>query len=173
MLEGSGKWPNDDVAFRKMKAALGCELAQALTSSYGLEVRACEEYIDVFVDGFALRLILWSDRDEALVTKTSRVRPFNVLWVTRCTDRPETPFAALLMLFMLYCFGLSIQLVHRTILLYDLGVSSSIVRYLMPHMKTAVFPSPFCVYHTASLLCVCDLLWQAILNTVILCSTVI
>jgi len=74
-LEGSGKWPDDAAAFAKAKAALGCELAEALATNYALEARVAEAHVDVFVDGFVLRVLLWSDRDEALATRATRVRP--------------------------------------------------------------------------------------------------
>jgi U3 small nucleolar RNA-associated protein 22 len=34
-LEGSGKWPDHPEAYNKMKAALGCQLAQALEAGAG------------------------------------------------------------------------------------------------------------------------------------------
>lgn len=58
----AGKWADDPEAFRKMKAALGVQLAQALESSFGLDARASEDYIDVLTDGFAVRLFLFSNR---------------------------------------------------------------------------------------------------------------
>ena len=59
---GTGKWADDPEAFRKMKAALGVQLAQALESSFGLDVEASEDYVDVLTDGFAIRLFLFSNR---------------------------------------------------------------------------------------------------------------
>ena len=55
-----GKWADDPEAFKKMKAALGVQLAQALESSFGLDAEASEEYVDVLTDGFAIRLFLFS-----------------------------------------------------------------------------------------------------------------
>ncbi|GFR51741.1 hypothetical protein Agub_g14187 [Astrephomene gubernaculifera] len=70
-LESSGRWPDDPVAFRKMKAALGLQLAASLASSYGHHVSASEEAVDVLLDGFAFRLVLYSGRDEAMLTKAA------------------------------------------------------------------------------------------------------
>ncbi|KAG2440710.1 hypothetical protein HXX76_003567 [Chlamydomonas incerta] len=68
-LENSGRWPDDAAAFRKMKAALGLQLAGALSSSYGHHVSASEEAVDVLLDGFAFRLVLYSGRDEAMLER--------------------------------------------------------------------------------------------------------
>ncbi|GLC36668.1 hypothetical protein PLESTM_000487400 [Pleodorina starrii] len=70
-LENSGRWPDDPTAFRKMKAALGLQLAGALASSYSHHVVASEESLDVLLDGFAFRLVLYSGRDEAMLTKAA------------------------------------------------------------------------------------------------------
>ena len=64
-LEGSGKWPDAPVAYAKMKAALGVQLAQTLRSSYGMEAIASEEYVDILMEGFAYRLVLFSEREPA------------------------------------------------------------------------------------------------------------
>ncbi|EFJ46213.1 hypothetical protein VOLCADRAFT_105649 [Volvox carteri f. nagariensis] len=70
-LESSGRWPDDTTAFRKMKASLGLQLASALASSYGHHTIASEEAVDVLLDGFAFRLVLYSGRDEAMLTRSS------------------------------------------------------------------------------------------------------
>lgn len=58
----SGRWPAEEAAFRKVKAALGCQLAEALCSSFGMAASASEDCVDVLADGFAFRLFLWSTR---------------------------------------------------------------------------------------------------------------
>lgn len=58
----AGRWPAEEAAFRKTKAALGCQLAEALASSFGAAASASEDCIDVLSDGFAFRLFLWSTR---------------------------------------------------------------------------------------------------------------
>lgn len=68
-LENSGKWPSDRAAFMKAKAALGCQLAQTLSSSAGVSASASEACVDVLADGFAFRLLLWSSRDEAMAAQ--------------------------------------------------------------------------------------------------------
>ncbi|KAK9832639.1 hypothetical protein WJX81_006336 [Elliptochloris bilobata] len=68
-LEGSGKWPDDAAAFAKARAALGCQLAEALAGSYGLRAVASEACVDVFADGFVFRLYLHSERDAALAAR--------------------------------------------------------------------------------------------------------
>ncbi|KAF5838727.1 Nrap protein [Dunaliella salina] len=68
-IENSGRWPSNPQAFKKMKAALGLQLAEALEKSYGLITQTSEDAVDVFVDGFAFRLTLYSGRDEALMAR--------------------------------------------------------------------------------------------------------
>lgn len=65
----AGRWPDDPLAFKKMKAALGLSIAQALTATYSHAVKASEEHVDVLMDGFAFRLVLYSGRDEAMLMK--------------------------------------------------------------------------------------------------------
>jgi len=65
-LEGSGRWPDSPLAYFKMKAALGVQLAQALRLSYGMEAVASETYVDVLTHGFAFRLLLVAERDEMM-----------------------------------------------------------------------------------------------------------
>ena len=72
-VEGSGRWPDDDEAAGKLRAALGCQIAQALESQFGLSVRAAESFVDVHVQGFALRLQVWSSRDDALADRAKMV----------------------------------------------------------------------------------------------------
>lgn len=61
----TGKWVDDLEAFKKMKAALGVQLAQALETSFGLDAEASQDYVDVLTDGFAIRLFLFSNRSAA------------------------------------------------------------------------------------------------------------
>ncbi|GIL57828.1 hypothetical protein Vafri_13058 [Volvox africanus] len=70
-LENSGRWPDDPTAFCKMKAALGIQLANSLSSSYGHHVVTSEEAVDVLMDGFAFRLVLYSGRDESMLARAS------------------------------------------------------------------------------------------------------
>jgi U3 small nucleolar RNA-associated protein 22 len=73
-MEGTGRWPDDEEAMEKMRAALGCEIAMALETQHGLRARATEGHLDVHVDGFVLRLRLWTSRDDALAERAMRVR---------------------------------------------------------------------------------------------------
>ena len=57
-----GKWPSSAAALRKVKAALGVQLALALETAHGLTCRASEEFVDVLSDGFAFRLRLHCSR---------------------------------------------------------------------------------------------------------------
>lgn len=73
-VEGSGKWPSDEQAFGKMKAALSCEISAGLETQFGLVSRVTERYTDVHVNSLALRMWLWSDRDAANASRAAKVR---------------------------------------------------------------------------------------------------
>lgn len=83
-VEGTGKWPNDNTAMAKMKAALGCELAAALEAQLGMYTRVSEQWVDVYAAGFAFRLLLWSDRDEAIADRAVKVLPGLSLACSSC-----------------------------------------------------------------------------------------
>ena len=70
-----GRWPDDIEAFKKMKAALAVQIAEELFTSFGLRADATEEYVDVFADGFVLRLFLFSARYVTLDTGNRCGRP--------------------------------------------------------------------------------------------------
>ncbi|KAK9814240.1 hypothetical protein WJX72_002757 [[Myrmecia] bisecta] len=63
-VEGSGKWPAENGAYKKTKAALGVQLAEALATQFGLTARASEAFVDILTDGFAIRLLLFTERDD-------------------------------------------------------------------------------------------------------------
>ena len=62
-LEGTGRWPDDAAAAAKVRAALGTQLAGALTDAYRWPAAASEAGVDVCIDGYAFRLRLWTARD--------------------------------------------------------------------------------------------------------------
>ncbi|CAL8472362.1 g11905 [Coccomyxa elongata] len=70
-LEGSGRWPDHPEAFLKAKAAMGCQLADELATGFGLRTSASQSCVDVFAEGYAFRLFLSSDRDQAMAAKMS------------------------------------------------------------------------------------------------------
>lgn len=90
-VEGSGKWPDDEEASGKLRSALGCQIAQALESQFGVHARAAEGYVDVRAQGFVLRLRLWSDRDDALAERAARVRPPSLTALTDGGSQPTEP----------------------------------------------------------------------------------
>ena len=47
LLEGSGKWPEDVEAVRRMKAAFYIQLSQALENTAGSLVQAYTDHVDV------------------------------------------------------------------------------------------------------------------------------
>ena len=74
-LEGSGRWPDDPGAYAKMKAAVGCQLAGALAAAAGFRTSPSEACVDVFVDGFAFRLLLHTDRDGVMAAAAAAAGP--------------------------------------------------------------------------------------------------
>ncbi|XP_064608729.1 nucleolar protein 6-like [Liolophura sinensis] len=55
LLEGSGKWPEDKDAIRRLKAAFYIKLGELLTEK-NLQVRVRPDHVDVCRDGFVFRL---------------------------------------------------------------------------------------------------------------------
>jgi hypothetical protein len=56
-----------------MKAAFGCQLAQQLHQTLGMEASASEDWVDVLTDGFAFRLLLATERDAAMQQKAMQI----------------------------------------------------------------------------------------------------
>ncbi|XP_074649988.1 nucleolar protein 6-like [Tubulanus polymorphus] len=57
-LEGSGKWPDDKEAIRRMKAAFHIKIGQLLDEQCSLKTRINPEYVDVLKDGYVFRIIV-------------------------------------------------------------------------------------------------------------------
>ncbi|KAM4706920.1 nucleolar protein 6 isoform 2-T2 [Discoglossus pictus] len=55
-MEGSGKWPQDKDAIKRVKAAFQIRLAELLRSQHQLRCQATATYTDVFKDGFVFRV---------------------------------------------------------------------------------------------------------------------
>ncbi|XP_060055255.1 nucleolar protein 6 isoform X2 [Erinaceus europaeus] len=55
-LEGSGQWPQEAEAIRRVRAAFQLRLAELLKQQHGLLCRAAATYTDVLKDGFVFRI---------------------------------------------------------------------------------------------------------------------
>ncbi|XP_004600255.2 nucleolar protein 6 [Sorex araneus] len=55
-LEGSGQWPQDAEAIRRVRAAFQLRLAELLRQQHGLQCRPAAEHTDVLKDGFVFRV---------------------------------------------------------------------------------------------------------------------
>ncbi|XP_015283672.1 PREDICTED: nucleolar protein 6 [Gekko japonicus] len=55
-MEGSGQWPQDQEAIRRIKAAFQIQLAELLRRQYHLLCRPGPAYTDVYKDGYVFRL---------------------------------------------------------------------------------------------------------------------
>jgi hypothetical protein len=71
----AGKWPASAAALRKVKAALGVQLAHALEKGHGLMCRVSEHFVDVLTDGFAFRVHLYCSRCAACFHVNDSVTP--------------------------------------------------------------------------------------------------
>eukprot|EP00201_Polytomella_parva_P016590 CAMPEP_0175062280 /NCGR_PEP_ID=MMETSP0052_2-20121109/14081_1 /TAXON_ID=51329 ORGANISM="Polytomella parva, Strain SAG 63-3" /NCGR_SAMPLE_ID=MMETSP0052_2 /ASSEMBLY_ACC=CAM_ASM_000194 /LENGTH=302 /DNA_ID=CAMNT_0016328285 /DNA_START=103 /DNA_END=1007 /DNA_ORIENTATION=- len=87
-LENSGRWPSHPEAFLKMKAAIGVQLAEQLQSSFGYRCVASEQYVDVFIDGFAFRVMVYSGRDAAMKLKADNLN-LNPTTTTATSSSPS------------------------------------------------------------------------------------
>ena len=73
-LESSGRWPDDLRAIRTMEAAAALQLSSALHERFGLTSVASRHRLDVFVEGFAFRLIVRGNRGD-VTAATLRANP--------------------------------------------------------------------------------------------------
>ncbi|KAG8549855.1 hypothetical protein GDO81_019490 [Engystomops pustulosus] len=66
-LEGSGKWPSDKRAIRKLKAAFHIRLAELLKEQHGLMCRVTPGHVDVYKDGYVFRVQVAYHREAAFI----------------------------------------------------------------------------------------------------------
>ncbi|XP_052280548.1 nucleolar protein 6-like isoform X9 [Dreissena polymorpha] len=62
-LEGSGKWPDNLDAMRRLKAAFHLQLAQALRTTFSLPTRVGVGHVDIVKDHYVFRLVLCYTRE--------------------------------------------------------------------------------------------------------------
>lgn len=66
----SRKWPEDQEAVRRIRAAFNIQIAEMLSSNYKLETQPFTEFVDVFKDGFVFRLRVAYAREIVLLKET-------------------------------------------------------------------------------------------------------
>uniref|UniRef100_A0A452SLY1 Nucleolar protein 6 n=1 Tax=Ursus americanus TaxID=9643 RepID=A0A452SLY1_URSAM len=66
-LEGSGQWPQDAEAIRRVRAAFQLRLAELLTQQHGLQCRATATHTDVLKDGFVFRVRVAYQREPQIL----------------------------------------------------------------------------------------------------------
>ncbi|XP_015390523.2 nucleolar protein 6 isoform X3 [Panthera tigris] len=66
-LEGSGQWPQDAEAIRRVRAAFQLRLAELLTQQHGLQCRATAMHTDVLKDGFVFRIRVAYQREPQIL----------------------------------------------------------------------------------------------------------
>ncbi|XP_045145137.1 nucleolar protein 6 isoform X2 [Echinops telfairi] len=66
-LEGSGQWPQEAEAVRRVRAAFQLRLAEILTQQHGLQCRATATHTDVLKDGFVFRVCVAYQREPQLL----------------------------------------------------------------------------------------------------------
>ncbi|KAK2492692.1 hypothetical protein MC885_005880 [Smutsia gigantea] len=69
-LEGSGQWPQDAEAVRRVRAAFQLRLAELLTQQHGLQCRASAMHTDVLKDGFVFRIRVAYQREPQILRET-------------------------------------------------------------------------------------------------------
>ncbi|XP_072815347.1 nucleolar protein 6 isoform X2 [Vicugna pacos] len=66
-LEGSGQWPQDAEAIRRVRAAFQLRLAELLTQQHGLQCQATATHTDVLKDGFVFRIRVAYQREPQIL----------------------------------------------------------------------------------------------------------
>uniref|UniRef100_A0A5F9DU11 Nucleolar protein 6 n=1 Tax=Oryctolagus cuniculus TaxID=9986 RepID=A0A5F9DU11_RABIT len=66
-LEGSGQWPQDAEAIRRVRAAFQLRLAELLSQQHGLRCRAAATHTDVLKDGFVFRIRVAYQREPQIL----------------------------------------------------------------------------------------------------------
>lgn len=66
-LEGSGKWPEEYEAMKRLKVAFHIQLADAIKSEFNVPVKVGLGYVDVLKDNYVFRLILAYNREIAML----------------------------------------------------------------------------------------------------------
>ncbi|XP_078616347.1 nucleolar protein 6-like [Branchiostoma floridae x Branchiostoma japonicum] len=62
-MEGSGKWPEDADAIRRVKAAFHIKLGELLHKQHGLVTSAATGHVDIAMGGFVFRLVIAYHRE--------------------------------------------------------------------------------------------------------------
>ncbi|XP_077004029.1 nucleolar protein 6 [Tamandua tetradactyla] len=66
-LEGSGQWPQDAEAVRRVRAAFQLRLAELLSQQHGLQCRATATHTDVLKNGFVFRVHVAYQREPQIL----------------------------------------------------------------------------------------------------------
>lgn len=69
-LEGSGQWPQDAEAIRRVRAAFQLRLSELLKQHHGLQCRPASEYTDVLKDGFVFRICVAYQKEPQILRET-------------------------------------------------------------------------------------------------------
>lgn len=66
-FEGSGQWPDDIVATRKLLSAFLARISNSLESEHSIKTTATETYVDVFYGGYTWRVSIYLEKYLALL----------------------------------------------------------------------------------------------------------
>uniref|UniRef100_A0A3B4DB22 Nucleolar protein 6 n=1 Tax=Pygocentrus nattereri TaxID=42514 RepID=A0A3B4DB22_PYGNA len=69
-MEGSGKWPNDHLAIRHIKAAFHIRLGELLKQQHAYTYRVTPTYLDVWKDGLAFRIQVAYHRESQVLRES-------------------------------------------------------------------------------------------------------
>ncbi|XP_073697296.1 nucleolar protein 6 [Garra rufa] len=76
-MEGSGKWPSDPTAIRRVKAAFHICLSELLSKQHNLKCHATPTYLDVWKDGLVFRIQVAYHREPQVLRE--RLTPTGML----------------------------------------------------------------------------------------------
>jgi len=85
-FEGSGQWPDDIVATRKLLSAFLARISNGLESQHSIKTTTTEAYVDVFYGGYAWRLSIYLEKYLALLEQQVSIeaaRPLRTALVRR------------------------------------------------------------------------------------------
>ncbi|CAG2178304.1 unnamed protein product, partial [Oppiella nova] len=122
-LEGSGKWPDNVQAFRRVRASFHIELAKRLSKQYGLVSHPGVDYVDVYDTGHVFRVIIGSHKELVLLRQIQTPDGLVKRVDSEVADRLETTYEVIpkingalnALSRRCLCYGISCRLAKRWI----------------------------------------------------------
>ncbi|CAI8588694.1 unnamed protein product [Vicia faba] len=77
-LEGSGNWPMDETAIKKIKSSFLIQIGESLQKKWGMTCTATQDDVDVLMSGYAFRLKLLHERALSLLKEIGNDKKIRV-----------------------------------------------------------------------------------------------